>query len=65
MTNGFSIELTSSTFQKDVFLSTNQKGDFSDNFFNMLPNETYNIHFNTDSDKFQDLQLKSFNTFVR
>ncbi len=65
MTNSFSIELTSSTFQKDVFLSTNQKGDFSDNFFNMLPNETYNIHFNTDSDKFEDLQLKSFNSFVR
>jgi len=65
MINGFSIELTSTTFQKNVFLFTNQKGHFSDNFIDMIPNETYNIHFNTDSDKLEDLQLKSFNSFVR
>ena len=63
--NGFSIELTSTTFQKNVFLFTNHKGHFSDNFIDMIPNETYNIHFNTDSDKLEDLQLKSFNSFVR
>lgn len=64
-TNGFSIELPSTTLQKDVFLFSSKKGNFSDNFIDILPNETYNIHFKTDSDKLEDLQLKSFNTFVR
>ena len=64
-TNGFSIELSSTTLQKDVFLFSSKKGHFSDNFFDLLSNKTYNIHFETDSDKLEDLQLKSFNTFVR
>ena len=63
--HGFIIELRSKTFQKDVFLYARDKGHFSDNFFNMLPNKTYSIHFKTDAENLSDLKLKTFNTFVR
>ncbi|WP_299113742.1 glycoside hydrolase family 2 protein [uncultured Winogradskyella sp.] len=63
--DGFNIELSSETFQKDVFLYADMKGHFSDNFFNMLPNKTYSIHFKTEADKLEDLNLKSFNSFIR
>ncbi|WP_296378636.1 glycoside hydrolase family 2 protein [Winogradskyella sp.] len=63
--DGFTIELQSETFQKDVFLYSKTKGHFSDNFFDMLPNKTYAIHFKTDAKSLDDLELKTFNTFVR
>ncbi|GGI56539.1 beta-mannosidase [Winogradskyella haliclonae] len=63
--DGFTIELSSETFQKDICLFTKKKGRFSDNFFNMLPNKTYTIHFKTKADKLEDLDLKSFNSFIR
>ncbi|SHG69835.1 beta-mannosidase [Winogradskyella jejuensis] len=63
--DGFNIDLYSETFQKDVFLFADAKGYFSDNFFNMLPNKTYTIHFKTESKSLDELKLKSFNSFVR
>ena len=63
--NGFSITLSSHTLQKDVFLYTNSKGRFSDNFFDLLPNESVTIYFKTRSVNIDDLQLKSFNNFIR
>ena len=63
--DGFNIELSSIVLQKHVFLFTNEKGHFSDNFFDILPNENIIIHFNTEVKKLNDLQLKSFNTFIR
>ena len=63
--HGFEIAMQSETFQKDVFLYTDKKGHFSDNFFNMLPHKTYTIYFKTTSETLGNLKLKSFNTFVR
>lgn len=61
---GFKIELSSSTLQKYVFLYTDQKGHFSNNFFDLLPNETKVIEFETDAEALDDLQLKSLNQFT-
>ena len=63
--DGFSIVLQSNTLQKDVFMYTNTSGRFSDNFFDILPNSTVEIKFVTTSKTLDDLQLKSFNTFIR
>ncbi|MDC1505168.1 glycoside hydrolase family 2 protein [Winogradskyella sp.] len=63
--DGFDIELQSETLQKDVFLHTKAKGHFSDNFFDMLPNEKIIIHFKTETESLEDLELKTFNTFIR
>lgn len=62
---GFNIELSSKILQKDVFLFSKAKGHFSDNFFDLLPNETITIHFKTKAPALDDLQLKSFNNFIR
>ncbi len=62
--DGFNIELSSKTLQKDVFLFTKTKGHFSDNFFDLLPNQSVIIHFETESKSLDELQLKSFNNFI-
>ncbi|SDS15000.1 beta-mannosidase [Polaribacter sp. KT25b] len=59
--NGFLITLKSSVLQKDVFLFTNKKGHFSDNYFDLLPNETKTIYFETSTNSLNDLKLKSLN----
>ncbi|MDO1502404.1 glycoside hydrolase family 2 protein [Winogradskyella maritima] len=63
--DGFLIELQSETLQKDVFMFSNLKGHFEDNFFDLLPNQTRAIQFKTDATELDDLQIKTFNTFVR
>ena len=63
--DGFNIELSSKTLQKNVFLFTETKGHFSDNFFDLLPNESITVHFKTASKTFTNLGLKTFNTFIR
>ena len=63
--DGFKIRISSKTFQKDVFLSTKQKGRFHDNFFDLFPDEVRWIHFKTDADALDDLEIKSFNNFIR
>lgn len=63
--NGYQIELSSSTFHKDVFLYCEENGHFSDNFFDLLPNETKTINFLTTSVSNLDIQIKTFNSFIR
>ena len=63
--DGFTIQLSSKTLQKDVFLYSNSKGRFSDNYFDILPGEIVTIHFKTEVLSLGDLQLKSFNNFVK
>jgi beta-mannosidase len=60
--NGFSIAIKSTVLQKDVFLFTNEKGHFSDNFFDLLPNETKTIYFKTSAHSLDDLQIKTLNS---
>ena len=60
-TTGFSITLKSAVLQKDVFLSTKQKGHFSDNFFDMLPDESVTLEFKTDAMTLDDLTFKTLN----
>jgi beta-mannosidase len=60
--NGFSIILKSAVLQKEVFLSTKQKGHFSDNFFDLLPNQAITIVFNSDAKTLEGLKIKSLNS---
>jgi len=59
--DGFSIEVSSKTLQKDVFFYTKAKGHFSDNFFDVLPNETITIIFKTEAETLDDLAFKTLN----
>lgn len=61
---GFNIELSSTTLQRDVFLYTDQKGHFSDNFFDLLPNKKIVISFETEAEKLDDLKIKTLNQFI-
>ncbi len=63
--DGFIIKLSSKTLQKDVFLFTKAKGHFSDNFLDILPNQVRRVYFKTDAKTLDDLQIKSFNNFIR
>jgi beta-mannosidase len=63
--DGYTIELSSTILQKDVFLFTNQQGFFSDNFFDLLPNESKIIKFKTNAQTLDDLQIKTLNEFVK
>ncbi len=58
---GFTIEVSAKTLQKDVFFYTKVKGHFSDNFFDVLPNETVTITFTTEVDNIDDLAFKTLN----
>jgi len=58
---GFSIEVSAKTLQKDVFFYTKAKGHFSDNFFDVLPNQTITITFKTEADTIDDLVFKTLN----
>ncbi|WP_299335616.1 glycoside hydrolase family 2 protein [uncultured Psychroserpens sp.] len=62
--DGFQITLKSVTLQKNVFLYTKEKGHFSDNYFDLTPNETVTITFETAADTLEDLKIKTLNDFV-
>ena len=48
---GYSISLqTNSKLAKNVYLQTNEEGFFSNNYFDLLPNEQVKILFKTTSD---------------
>lgn len=47
-TEGFTLRLTSEVLQKDVFLYSDSKGHFDDNFFDLLPKESKVVIFKTD-----------------
>ena len=60
--NGFSITLKSTVLQKDVFLFSNEKGHFSDNFFDLEPNKIKTLFFETEVTSLNDLEIKTLNT---
>ncbi|MGS2725888.1 beta-mannosidase [Psychroserpens sp. BH13MA-6] len=62
--NGFKVTLKSSTLQKYVFLNTKVSGHFSDNYFDLLPNERVEIEFSTEATSLDDLKLLSLNSLV-
>ncbi len=59
--DGFTIKISAKTLQKDVFIHTKAKGHFSDNFFDVLPNQTVTIVFTTDATNIDDLAIKTLN----
>ncbi len=58
---GFSITIKSTVLLKDVFLFTEEKGHFSDNFFDVLPNQTTTVFFETKTTNLIDLNIKTLN----
>lgn len=61
--DGFTITLSSTSLQKNVFLFTKEKGHFSDNFFDLLPNQLLKIDFQTEASALKDLKIKTLNDF--
>ncbi len=55
----------SETLQKDVFLYSDAKGKFNDNFFDLMPNERKIIEFKTRVGDLDDLKIKTLNQFVK
>ena len=62
--DGYKIEITSEILQKNVFFYANQKGHFSDNFFDLLPGEVKTVYFKTSAEE-AAIQFKTFNNFIR
>ena len=58
---GFSINLTSSILQKNIMLMTPTDGHFSDNYFDLKPNETKTVLFKTKASSIEELTYKSLN----
>lgn len=63
--DGYSIELSSKTLQKDVFLYTKTNGHFSDNFFDLLPNQPKTIEFSTQENESVNFNIKCINNLIR
>ncbi|MBO6879868.1 glycoside hydrolase family 2 protein [Winogradskyella sp.] len=63
--DGFNIELSSKTLQKDVFLYTKTNGHFSDNFFDLLPNQPKTIEFSTQENESVNFNIKCINNLIR
>ncbi|WP_179344305.1 beta-mannosidase [Winogradskyella ursingii] len=63
--DGFNIEFSSKTLQKDVFLFTTTNGRFSDNFFDLLPNQSKAIEFYTEIKDSVNFRIKSINNLIR
>ena len=61
---GYNIELSCKTLQKEVFLYTETKGHFSDNYFDLLPNETKTIAFKTEDVELNEIKIKTLNMFI-
>jgi beta-mannosidase len=59
--HGFSVTLQSQTLQKAVFLVSKNNGKWSDNFFDLLPNETKTIMFLTKEPTTPIIEIKTLN----
>jgi len=59
--NGYLINLSSNFFQKDVVLSSTSKGKFSDNYFDIIPQQTKQIFFKTKSNNIGNLSFNRLN----
>lgn len=60
---GIEITIISDVFHKDVFLYSNVKGKFKDNFFDLQPNTVKKVIFETDDLVDLNIKLKSLNQF--
>jgi beta-mannosidase len=59
--NDITLEITSDVLAKNVYLSTNKNSHFSDNYFDILPNQVYRITMSRPSEY---IKIKSlFDTF--
>ncbi|PIV48510.1 MAG: beta-mannosidase [Flavobacteriaceae bacterium CG02_land_8_20_14_3_00_34_13] len=64
VTKGFEIDLTSEALQKNIFLYSNQKGHFSDNFFDLLPGAHKKILFKTNKKNNFEFQTVTLNELI-
>tara|TARA_B100000809_G_scaffold265627_1_gene325052 strand:+ start:4728 stop:7220 length:2493 start_codon:yes stop_codon:yes gene_type:complete len=62
---GFLIKLNSETLQKNVFLFSEEKGTWHDNFFDILPGVSKEIQFKTDAEIVPIVNFKTLNQFVQ
>jgi beta-mannosidase len=62
--DGFNISLKSPTLEKDVFLQSNTKGKFSDNFFDVLPDERLTIFFETEHEETPQISIRTLNDII-
>ncbi|MBW1297267.1 beta-mannosidase [Aquimarina litoralis] len=66
VSDGYEITVSSSSLQKDVFLYTDKKGHFEDNFFDLLPGETKKVFFKTSEDvDFESIKVKTLNSVMK
>ena len=54
------INLSSNVLAKDVFVSSSTNGEFSDNYFDLLPNCEKIIIFTTEKNEEPDIKIKSY-----
>ena len=62
---GYNISVSSDFLLKDVFLTSTTKGKFSDNFFDVLPNDKKVIFFETESTEMPEIKVTTLNTVSR
>lgn len=56
--DGYELKLFSNILQKNVMLYSDVNGEFSDNYFDLLPNKIHTVHFRTNESNFDSNQLK-------
>jgi beta-mannosidase len=62
--DGYDITISTSVLLKDVFLSSNTKGRFVENFFDILPNDTKTIRFVTDDKTKPTITIRTLNDMM-
>lgn len=62
--DGYSVRISSPVLLKDVFLSADMKGHFTENFFDLLPNEEKTIYFSTDSETSPNMSIRTLNQII-
>ena len=63
--DGFLIKLNSETLQKNVFLFSEERGTWQDNFFDVLPGISKYIQFKTDAKVVPIVNFKTLNQFIQ
>lgn len=58
---GYKIELSCKTLQKNLYLYSKIKGRFSDNYFDLFPHETKVVLMETNADTLNDLKIMTLN----
>ena len=59
----FQITLISLNFVKDVFLSINSSNNFSDNYFDLIPNNTKTVFINKENELSLDILRENLKIF--